>query len=206
MNISRSLKFQQMTTGRLKPYSSRFRVFFPFAVIFAVAILALETQKDIVPPLGPPLMELIDQEARGGSGERPFTLPALTGEIVQLSDFRGNVVVLNFFATWCPPCREEMPSLEALYQANKNRGLAVVGIAADPDGDKAIAPFAKEYALTFPLLLDTKSEVFRLYFVNNIPVTYLIDKQGRIAGMSRGGADWNSPQAQELVDELLLES
>jgi peroxiredoxin len=135
-----------------------------------------------------------------------FELPDLSGNLVKLSDFKGNVVVLNFFGSWCGPCGAEMPSLQKAFQHNQERGLVVLGIAADPEGAKTVTPFLKEYNVTFPVLLDPKNEVFSRYFVRAIPVTYLLDREGKIATMYRGEADWNSSEAQMLLDHLLKES
>ena len=190
---------------KLQITKPKIRKFLPFTIIFLAAVVLLATLKSPAPPLFAPQMKLIPLDVRGPA-ERNFALPDLSGKSVHLSDFKGKVVLLNFFATWCPPCRDEMPSLEGLFQATKDKGFLVLGIASDPEGEKVIAPFAKKYGLTFPLLLDTKKEVFNLYFVGKIPVTYLIDKQGRIAGMYPGAADWNSDKAQALIDQLLQES
>ena len=96
-----------------------------------------------------------------------------------------------------------MPSLERAFQRNKERGLVVLGIAADPEGAKTVTPFLDEYNVTFPVLLDPKNQVFSQYFVRAIPVTYLLDRKGHIASMYRGEADWSSQEAQVLLEHLL---
>jgi peroxiredoxin len=133
-----------------------------------------------------------------------FALPNLSGEIVHLSDFKGHVVLMNFFGTWCAPCREEMPSLEKAFQQNKDNGFVVLGISGDKKKE-TIESFVQTYKLTFPVLLDLENQVFKQYFVRGIPVTYLLDRQGRIATMYRGEADWNSREAQMLLEHLLQE-
>ena len=177
--------------------------FFPFIIIVLAVAFLLERQKS--PSLRPPEMEVNTLDIRSPES-RTFALPDLSGKTVHLSDFKGRVVLLNFFATWCPPCREEMPSLEEAFQAKKDKGFVVLGIAGDTQGKEIVEPFMKDYGLTFPVLLDPENQVFKQYFVRGIPVTYLLDKYGRIAGMYPGEADWNSDKAQALIDHLLQES
>ncbi len=118
-----------------------------------------------------------------------FTLAALDGGEGALSDHRGSWVVLTFWATWCGPCRFEMPTLERLHRGRSERGLAVVGVALDADG-AAVGPFVREHELSFPILLDPAGEVGRGYRAESIPLTYLIDPGGRVVGLSRGARDW----------------
>ncbi len=118
-----------------------------------------------------------------------FTLATLDGGEGALSDHRGSWVVLTFWATWCGPCRFEMPTLERLHRERAERGLAVVGVALDAEG-AAVGPFVREHGLSFPILLDPRGEVGRGYQAESIPLTYLIDPEGRIVGLSRGARDW----------------
>ena len=187
---------------KLSTLYTTIRRFIPFIIIVVVIVVFLERQKK--PSLPPPALEVSSLDIRSPNN-KDFELPNLSGTTIRLSDFKGSVVLLNFFATWCPGCREEMPSLEEIYQANKNKGFLVLGIAGDPQGKEKLEPFVKEYGLTFPILLDPENQVFRQYYVRGIPVTYLLDKQGRIAGMYLGEADWSSNKAQMLIDHLLQE-
>ncbi len=183
-------------------FHSKISFFLPFLIIVLAAVILLARQKS-PSQLPPPKMDITVLDVRTET-VWDFTLPNLSGESVHLSDFKGNVVLLNFFGTWCPPCREEMPSLEKAFQTNNDRGFVVLGIA----GDKEKAPvesFVQTYKLTFPVLLDPESQGFRQYYVRGIPVTYLLDRQGRIATMYRGEADWSSKEAQALIDHLLQE-
>jgi thiol-disulfide isomerase/thioredoxin len=138
--------------------------------------------------------------------EKNFTLSDVQGTAVRLGDWQGRVVLLNFFATWCPPCREEMPLLEKLYQAYQEQEFIVVGIAGDVQGKKVVAPFIQEFGVTFPVLLDSKNEVLRQYLVRGLPTTFVLDRQGRIAGKVAGGVDWNSEEAHAMIEQLLQES
>ncbi len=191
----------------MEKLASKIQYALPILIIALVVVVMIERQKQVgeqPTPLAPPGMDVSTLDVRG-EDVWGFELPDLAGNPVRLSDFAGNVVVLNFFGTWCEPCGKEMPSLEKAYQRDKERGLVVLGIAADPEGAKTVSPFLEEYNVTFPVLLDPKSEVFSRYFVRAIPVTYLLDRQGHIATMYRGEADWNSDEARVLLDHLLQE-
>lgn len=179
----------------------------PILIIAIVAIVMMERQKQSVSestPLAPPRMDISTLGIRGDE-VWDFECPDLEGTPVKLSDFKGKVVVLNFFGSWCKPCGKEMPSLEKAFQRNKEHGLVVLGIAADPEGAKTVTPFLKKHQVSFPVLLDPKNEVFSRYFVRAIPVTYLLDREGKIATMYRGEADWSSSEAQVLLEHLLKE-
>jgi len=131
-----------------------------------------------------------------------FTLPTVDGEQVSLDEYRGKVVFLNFWATWCIPCREEMPALERLYQAYQAQGFAVISIDLKETADQVKAFFQK-HALTFPALLDQNGAVFRDYLVAGMPTTYLISRDGMILARGVGGRDWTRAEALELIKELI---
>ncbi len=135
-----------------------------------------------------------------------FALPDLNGNTVRLSDHQGKVVLVNLWATWCYPCRAEMPSLNALYQDYRVKGFEILAIASDVQGRDAVAPFVAEYGLTFPVLLDPRNAVGTRVQVQGIPTTFLLDRQGRIAGREMGAKNWNGPRMRRLLDELLTEA
>ena len=133
-----------------------------------------------------------------------FALPSLDGNTVRLSDFRGKkAVFLNFWATWCPPCRLEMPTMEKAYQEFKTRGLEILAVSIDAGPKRAVKDFMQEFKLTFPALLDPDMEVMQLYRFFSIPATILIDKQGIIRHRELGYSDWTDPESQELLEEIL---
>lgn len=134
-----------------------------------------------------------------------FTLPDVQGNLVRLSDLRGQPVLLNIWATWCYPCRAEMPSINALYQDYQAKGLAIVAIATDQQGKPVVAPFLQAYRLTFPVLLDPQNMLGTQLQVRGIPASYVLDKRGRIVGFEIGARDWNSRQIRHLLDQLLAE-
>jgi thiol-disulfide isomerase/thioredoxin len=135
----------------------------------------------------------------------PFELPDVQGQLVRLADLRGRPVLINIWATWCSPCREEMPSMNALYQDYSPKGLAILAIATDTEGEPVVAPFMQVYGLTFPVLLDPQNMVVTQLQVPGIPTSYLLDKRGRVISLVIGQRNWNSRQIRHLVEQLLAE-
>lgn len=138
-----------------------------------------------------------------GTAAPAFTLPGLDGRNVNLADYKGKVVFLNIWATWCPPCREEMPSIEKLYQELKGEEFEILAASVDLSGAEAVAPFMKRYGLTFPALLDTKGEVQHLYGTTGIPETFIINRDGVIEKIVVGPLDWSSPAVVRFFRTLL---
>jgi cytochrome c biogenesis protein CcmG/thiol:disulfide interchange protein DsbE len=134
-----------------------------------------------------------------------FELPDVQGHLVRLVDLRGRPVLLNIWATWCFPCREEMPSMNALYKDYGVKGLAMVAIATDTGGKAVVAPFVQAHGLTFSVLLDPQSMVGTQLQVSGIPTSYLLDKRGRVISRVIGPHDWNSRKIRHLVEQLLAE-
>ena len=128
-----------------------------------------------------------------------FTLPRLEGGEGELSASHGDWVILTFFATWCGPCRAEMPTLEQLHRSRGDDGLAVLAVSVDSRRDP-VAPFVEEHDLTLPVFWDHRGEVGEAYRATSIPVSYLIDPSGLIVGMARGARDWAATGA--LFDAL----
>ncbi|WP_156292059.1 peroxiredoxin family protein [Oceanobacillus salinisoli] len=118
-----------------------------------------------------------------------FELTTLNGETVKLSDYRGKKVFVNFWATWCPPCRAEMPDMQELYDDTDVEILAV-NLTATEKSVEGVAEFVDEYALTFPILMDEEGEVESMYQVNAYPTSYLIDSEGRIGYVSIGAMNY----------------
>ena len=133
-----------------------------------------------------------------------FSLRNPDGDKVELSDFKGKVLLLNFWATWCPPCRAEMPEMEQLYQAFKDKGFAILAVSID-DTPEVIPPFMKTMNLTFPTAHDRGARVARRYGFRGPPLSYLIDVQGKVIGSASGPRSWFSQDGQALVEELLSE-
>ena len=133
-----------------------------------------------------------------------FSVAGLHGERLALRAFRGKVVFLNFWATWCPPCKEEMPSMERLYRRYKDRGLTMLAISIDSvSGAHGVADFVKTHGLTFLIGLDPKFEVADGYGVRVLPSTLLIDRDGNTAAIALGPRDWGGTAAQVVIESLL---
>ncbi|KKM09265.1 hypothetical protein SY88_19775 [Clostridiales bacterium PH28_bin88] len=130
-----------------------------------------------------------------------FSLPSLTGERVSLSDFRGQVVILNFWATWCPPCKEEMPDLNRFYLEEKDKGVMLLAVnIMQRDTPEGIRSFMKDNGYDMPVLLDESQKVGATYRVAYIPTTYFIDREG-IIRYSKTGA-LNSTEIAYWVEKL----
>lgn len=131
-----------------------------------------------------------------------FTLRDLNGNSVSLSNFRGNVVFLNFWATWCPPCRSEMPSMDRLYGQLRGRGFVVLAVDKQ-ENRRQVEKFMKHYGLSFPALLDTDGKVSSLYGIRGLPSTFIIDSGGKIIGSKMGPKDWATPDVVAFFKSLL---
>ena len=131
-----------------------------------------------------------------------FTLKNLEGSEISRKDFEGKVVFLNFWASWCGPCRDEMPSMERLWQRFKEDDFVILAIDLRESRGEVVS-FMKEYGLTFPVLLDSKGEVGSMFGVRAIPTTYLLDSKGEVVGGAIGARNWESEDAFELIESLL---
>jgi peroxiredoxin len=131
-----------------------------------------------------------------------FDLRDIQGGRKGLTDFKGKVILLNFWATWCPDCREEMPSLEKLWGKNKSKGVVIIAVAVG-SRSKEVESFARKLRLTFPILLDADGTVRRDYEVTALPMTYIIGKDGKISGRMYGGREWAGEGADALMEHLL---
>jgi peroxiredoxin len=133
-----------------------------------------------------------------------FTVPRLGGGSLSLAAYRGQVVFLNFWATWCVPCRVEMPAMERLYARLRDQGLVVLAVSIDTDADaEAVRLFVREHRLTFPVGLDRKLRVVSLYGVRALPSTMLLDRRGYIVARAFGIREWDGPDAVALLEDLL---
>lgn len=119
-----------------------------------------------------------------------FTLKNLDGEMQSLSDFKGKVVIVNFWATWCPPCRAEMPSMQRAWNVIKDKDVVMLAVHVGGNEDK-IWSFVGDYELDFTVLIDAKSKVADAWPMEGLPSTFVIDPQGRIAYRAIGGREWD---------------
>jgi len=179
-----------------------------FSAVFIFFGLAAAHGVDAAPAAGaddPALAQLFDDmliiKAAKAGIPLEIKLNDMDGTTVSLSDFRGKIVFLNFWTTWCPTCRIEMPSMEKLYQKFKDGEFALVAIDLQEPASRVKA-FFKEFKLTFTALLDADGEVGTMFGINQIPTTYILDKQGRIIGKALGPRDWDSRESTALFEHL----
>ena len=127
-----------------------------------------------------------------GETNRPaplFELPALNGGTIRLSDYRGKVVLVNFWGTWCDPCKEETPTLQALHQELEGQGLVIIGVnlySQETQGEQSVRAFLNNYAVSYPIALDVHGDAARDFQISPIPVSYFIDKTGAIRFVKLG--------------------
>ncbi|KGR75022.1 peroxiredoxin family protein [Ureibacillus manganicus] len=128
-----------------------------------------------------------------------FALSDLNGKAVNLSDFKGKIVILNFWTTWCPPCIEEMPEMQRFYEKNKDHRIEIVAVNLTnfDNGQQAIESFVQDYGLTFPILLDKDGVVRRMYEILTIPTSFILDTEGRVFQKIVG------PMNEQMMDEIV---
>lgn len=177
-----------------------------FTVLFVAAILIMVdhyyetpmTLEDVQLPPG------VDTEKSEVGFKAPaFTVRNLKGQRVQLADYKGKVVILNLWATWCGPCRVEMPGMENLYRRYRSQGLEILAVSLDKGSPEKVRVFADEYRLSFPVLMDSEREVENLYHTLTIPTTFVIDKKGMIVAEVEGAKHWESEETFKAVEYLL---
>ena len=140
--------------------------------------------------------------------EKPAPAPEIAfkdaaDKALSLADFRGRLVVLNFWATWCVPCVEEMPALDRLHAAASGEGIEVVAVSVDRGGMRQVAPFFEAHALkALPVYLDPPGASMRAFSVRGLPTTIVVDREGREAGRLEGAAAWDSKDALALLRAL----
>ena len=149
----------------------------------------------------------IDLVAVGSRAPEFHATNLATGRPVTLADYRGQVVLLNVWATWCPPCRVEMPALERLSRTlgGRGRGFKVVAVSIDEDGDSVVAAFARQLGLTFDILHDQTAAIKQTYQATGVPESWVIDRDGVIVKKVIGAAEWDGPVNQTLIRRLLDE-
>lgn len=131
-----------------------------------------------------------------------FVAKNIKGQDVELSDFKGKVVLLNFWATWCGACIEEMASMQNLYSTLRAEGVEVLAVSIDRWNEDRIKDYVKNNQLTFPVLLDQNQKVRKKYHVMGLPTSYLIDGEGKIRGYASGARTWDSTDSKDLFLSL----
>ncbi len=132
-----------------------------------------------------------------------FTLPDLAANRVSLEDFRGKVVLVHFWATFCIPCLHELPGLEGLWRDFREQGLVILAVAADRGSAAVVRDFSDRHGLSFPVLHDAEGQVRNRYEVAALPTSYIIGRDGKISGRAIGSREWNSVAGRRFVERLL---
>ena len=132
-----------------------------------------------------------------------FAFPDLNGKEVSLAEHRGKVVLLNVWATWCPPCRQEMPSMQSLYEKFNGENFEILAVSIDSEGGEAVAPFMRQMNLTFPALLDPGETIRSLYGITGVPETFIIDKDGILVEKIIGPINWATPEVSLFFKDLI---
>jgi len=130
-----------------------------------------------------------------------FTLPDLDEKKVSLSDFRGKVVIVNFWATWCPPCRFEIPAMQRAWVKLRDSGVMLLAVHLGGDADE-VWSFAEQYGVQFPVLIDANSSVARKWRMVGLPTTYVVDADGRLVLRAIGGREWDDPAILKTILDL----
>jgi len=164
----------------------------------------------------PHLVENLQGSSEEASGESSPPVPAgdmagafnledaYSGQTVSLASLKGKVVFLNLWATWCGPCREEMPSMETLFDELKgNKDFVMLAVSEDTKGKSAVLPYVQKNGYHFRILLDPENKVGDTYGVSGVPETFIIDRSGRIVAHHMGAFDWSRPDVKSALDELL---
>jgi peroxiredoxin len=144
----------------------------------------------------------LEAEKSVNSKAPDFTLKDMNGRNVSLSSLKGKVVLINFWATWCPPCKAEMPSMNKLYSELKDRGFEIVAVSTD-NSLSSVKDFLSRNRLDFPVLFDETKTAARQYHVFSMPTTFLIDRNGMIVEKFYGEEDWADPDVRKKIEKLL---
>lgn len=173
-----------------------------FLVCLSLTLAILLGQIRLASAASDPLEAMDLQEPKEQVEAPDFRLPDVAGKKLHLKDFRGRVVFLNFFATWCEPCRLEMPAMERLSQTYKDKGLVVLAVDMH-ESAKSVRAFMQELKLSFPAVVDADGSVGFKYGVRPIPATYLVARNGQILWRAFGARDWDAPEAHAYFAKLL---
>ncbi len=160
-------------------------------ILLVIPILSSCTKES---PLKPPVE---------GEAAPDFTLKDLAGKELRLADLQGRVVMLNFWATWCPPCREEIPSMVRLNNIMAGKQFQMVTVSIDEGGKEKVAGFLTRLGATLPVLLDTDKKIGKRYGLTGVPETFIIDKKGVILKKIIGPLDWSDPMVVRFIDKAI---
>ncbi len=138
-----------------------------------------------------------------GTNSINFVTNDLDGKLRRLDEFKGKVIFLNLWATWCKPCEEEMPSMQRVYDVLKGRNFEMIALSVDTEGPEVVREFVERYGLTFPVFLDPKGKIKNGYKTTGVPETFIIDQNGVIAEKIWGPRNWDDKRNMKMVLDLL---
>jgi len=168
------------------------------AILFLLPLLFACSQKEGGDAKSPPAIGV-----DAGLLAPDFVVKNLRGGVTSLSQYRGKVVLINFWATWCEPCKMEMPSMEALYRSYAREDFEMLAVSIDTIGEPPVRLFVEEFGFTFPVLMDNQFEVNDRYQVRVVPTSILIDRKGVVAQRFLGAKDWNSKESRSVIEKLV---
>jgi peroxiredoxin len=171
------------------------------AVLGLAAVLLLPLAAATASPEAMKALGIV--EMRQPTAAPDVSLPTLDGRRVAMKDFRGKLVLVNFWATWCVPCQWEMPLMERLYRDYRDRGFVVLAVSIDQGDPERVRAFVRDRKLTYPVGLDPTHEVARSFGVTGLPATLLVGPDGIIKGVTYGPKEWDGKEARALVASLL---
>ena len=176
-----------------------------FMILFALLLLLWQTGVSAA-PFKIPVPELSHELTKLKTPVKApeFSLPDMDGELHSLKKYKGKVIMLNFWATWCPPCRREMPSMEIVSQTFKGQPFVVIAIN-EWETEDIVFPYLGQLDMfpSFPIIFDQNADVSKQYDVKGLPTTFLINKQGQIVYRAIGGRDFNHPEVRKIIEKLL---
>ena len=173
-------------------------------VIVGIVAMLMVTLVGIGGAAAPDILPVAERNVvKLGEPAPNFRLRDLNGHSVSLSDLRGKVVLLNFWATWCGPCRVEMPAMEELYRTFSRNDFEILAVSTDAQGASVTRPFQQENHLTFPILHDADYRVGLTYGARSLPMTFMVDRQGIVRHQIFGARDWAAAEAHQLVQMLM---
>ena len=195
--MTKSFEVAKVNAGEAQPRRKTQLVLTILFVIIAsvVLIVLLREKRDSTLKTAKPIQPGVEAP--------DFTYPDLDGKEVSLAGHRGKVVLVNIWATWCPPCRQEMPSMQRLYEKFKGENFEILAVSIDSEGSEAVAPFMRKMNLTFRALLDPGETIKPLYGITGVPESFIIDKKGILVEKIIGPINWATPEVFLFFKDLI---